>query len=149
MLNDHVQLTKYLATAGKKKKREAEENPLAAKLTELDPEMRIFNISGTGYGTVNYDWTSVVDQYLKMGAATALLFGLASYLPAPSEPILPVTLSSLSKNSETEGDLVEKSIYQVYQEDAPDRVDRLDKIPDSTFMKRFDLLAAFRPKNKR
>ena len=41
-------------------------------------------------------------------------------------------------------------VYQVYQEDAPSRVDRIDiagtmdKIADNKFFKRFDLLAPFR-----
>ena len=59
---------------------------------------RFFNISTTGLGTVSYDWTSVADQYLKLGAATALLFGLAGMIPSPEEPVLPITLQSTSSS---------------------------------------------------
>lgn len=147
-LTDHQQLAQYLASAvGKRKKREAENNPLDDEWQSVDPEARFIYVNGSsGYGSVNYDWSSVADQYIKFGAATALLFGLASYLPAPAEPILPVNLASLSsKKSNVENEepsLAEKSIYQVYQEDAPQR------LSDKKFMKRFDLLAAFRPKQK-
>lgn len=143
-------MAQYLASAvGKRKKREAENNPLDLEdeWQKMDPESRfLFVNSSVGYGNVNYDWTSVADQYIKFGAATALLFGLASYLPAPAEPILPVNLASLSSKKSTvesaDPTLAEKSIYQVYQEDAPSR------LSDKKFMKRFDLLAAFRPKQK-
>ena len=82
-LDDHLKLTQYLATFGKRKKREAEAEALPEAETVPDEyrktlvnEAKIFNFTTTGLGSVtNYDWTSVADQYLKMGAATALLFG--------------------------------------------------------------------------
>ena len=96
-LDDHLKLTQYLATVGKKRKKreaEAEAVPKAETIPDDldDYRGRFFNISSTGLGTVNYDWTSVADQYLKLGAATALLFGLAGMIPSPAEPVLPVTL---------------------------------------------------------
>lgn len=178
-LDDHLKLTQYLATVGKRKKREAEPEAEIipeelSKTTILkadDYGGRFFNISGTGLGTVSYDWTSVADNYLKLGAATALLFGLAGMIPSPEEPVLPITLrsSSSSKVSKSETDEEDffgpydigdetRPVYQVYQEDAPSRtggqVDRidmagiLDKIPDNAFLKRFDLLAPFRRNKK-
>ena len=39
------------------------------------------------------------DQYLKMGAATVLLFGLAGMIPAPEEPVLPFNLQTASQSS--------------------------------------------------
>ena len=48
----------------------------------------------------------MADNYLKLGAATALLFGLAGMIPSPEEPVLPITLqsSSSSKVSKSETD---------------------------------------------
>ena len=40
----------------------------------------------------------MADQYLKLGAATALLFGLAGMIPSPEEPVLPITLQSTSSS---------------------------------------------------
>jgi len=175
-LDDHLKLTQYLATFGKRKKREAEAEALPEAETVPDEyrhtlvnEAKIFNFTTTGLGSVtNYDWTSVADQYLKMGAATALLFGLAGMIPAPEEPVLPFNLQTASQSSkvsknekEIEDFKVEdfigpydigepSSVYQVYQEDAPSRIDRIDvmgnleKLADNKLFKRIDLFAPFR-----
>ena len=131
-----------------RKKREAQFK--ASSLEKLDYDPRFFNISAGGFGNVDYDWRTVADSYLKLGTAAALLFGLASYIPAPAEPILPIDLptSISSKDSQTFVPDEKSTIYQVYQENAPERVDRIDKIADNAFFKRFDLLAPFRKKKR-
>lgn len=137
-------LQQYLATgAGKRKKRLAEENPVEQFHSRKEGKFLFFN--GTGATGVSYDWPTIADSYIKYGAATALLFGLGTLLPAPEEPILPVSLSSFSssKKAENEGQLVDSLSggYQVYQENPPSRA---DKIPEDQFMKRFDLFGAFK-----
>ena len=110
-----------------------------------------FFFPGTGFGTLDYDWRSVSDTYVKLGTAAALLFGLAAYIPAPAEPLIPIDLSAVALSNKNSQEPIENideksSIYQVYQENAPNRVDRIDKLADNTLFKRFDLLAPFRRK---
>merc|ERR1719215_1606889 len=134
-LTDHLQLTKFLSTIGKRKKREAEAKLEPPTLSRQDAETgsRIFNISGTGFGTLDYDWRSVSDTYVKLGTAAALLFGLAAYIPAPAEPLIPIDLSAVALSNKNSQEPIENideksTIYQVYQENAPNRVDRIDKL---------------------
>jgi len=179
-VDDHLKLTQYLATVGKRKKREAEAEAETmpdefAYLKSDEYGGRFFNT--TGLGTVTYDWTSVADQYLKLGAAGVLLAGLAAMIPSPDEPVIPITLQSASSSKVSKSEKDEQiarqgdflgnydigaepsPVHQVYQEDAPARVDRidridridlpsLDKIADNKFFKRFDLLAPFRRNKK-
>ena len=50
-----------------------------------------------------------------MGAATALLFGLAGMIPAPEEPVLPFNLQTASQSSKVSKD--EKEIEDFKVED--------------------------------
>ena len=99
-LHDHLPLTQYIATSGKKK-REAEYNPddlssgskkkreAEFNVDDLALQSRIFNVSAVSYSSDDLVW-----QYLRYGAATALLLGLAATLPSPDSPILPINLPS-------------------------------------------------------
>ena len=103
-----MQLTQYLATLGKRKKRS----------TIIQEPKLLFN--STGFGTVTYDWQSVLNDYVRFGAATALLLGLTGIVPSPAEPIMPIELPELSAARKVSQvvDEIPSRAYQVYQEDA-------------------------------
>ena len=123
-----MQLTQYLATLGKRKKRS----------TIVQEPKLLFNT--TGFGTVAYDWRTVMNDYFRFGAATVLLLGLTGIVPSPSEPIMPIELPELasSKVSKVPDELPSRA-YQVYQEDAPARLRRKNtKLADNVLLKRVD-----------
>ena len=139
-LDQHLDLTQYVATAGKRKKRDAE--AVAEAFAEAIPELksddlmlpaeaRFWNVSTASY---SYDPT----QYFRYALAGALLLGLAAQVPAPSEDVLPVDLPA-SRNDHIER--IEQSIKQNYQE-------RFNFPNDKVISKRqlLDVLLPFRRK---
>ena len=139
-LDQHLDLTQYVATAGKRKKRDAE--AVAEAFAEAIPELksddlmlpaeaRFWNVSTASY---SYDPT----QYFRYALAGALLLGLAAQVPAPNEDVLPVDLPA-SRNDHIER--IEQSIKQNYQE-------RFNFPNDKVISKRqlLDVLLPFRRK---
>ena len=127
-----MQLTQYLATLGKRKKRS----------TIIQEPKVLFN--STGFGTVTYDWQSVLNDYVRFGAATALLVYLTGIVPAPEEPIMPIELPELSAARKVSQvvDEIPSRAYQVYQEDAPARRRHKNtKLADNVLLKRVDSIA--------
>ena len=129
-----MQLTQYLATLGKRKKRS----------TVIKEPKLLFNYTTTGFGTVDYDWRTVLNDYVRFGAATALLLGLTGIVPSPAEPIMPIELPELSASRKVSQvvDEIPSRAYQVYQEDAPARRrPSKTKLADNVLLKRVDSIA--------
>jgi hypothetical protein len=58
-------------------------------------ESKFFNISGSGWGTISYPWTDVIDTYAKYALALGLMVGMAGLLSAPGQQIIPFDLPSI------------------------------------------------------
>lgn len=66
------------------------------KRATLLQESRLFNLTGSGFGTVTYPWTDVIGTYINYAVAGGLILALTSLLPAtPGQDIVPFELPKL------------------------------------------------------